>query len=294
MADVAPIVSQTLVPFTVSLLGDIVDDGGITGTLDSSDFTFATGAICGVIPGIVVTAEDSCFFSVNACGPLSWVLTSGSLPFGVRLDPVTGVYTVSSSILLIRGNGPGEFTVTMTDSCGNQITETYYTITNPAPPAAEPAVCCWALGDLWSITTLCAYQGTYGLQRTADGITSTSDAVNSTVIGTSSGQTYFLAFYARSQDSANGVISLGLQFYDSNGDFISFLSVDTDSVPTDWTRFTGNVTAPANAFTASATIRATGHTTGTWCVDIVFVNLTGGYWVLSGIKHYYDPYTAYR
>ncbi len=294
----AAIFAQTLIPWEVSLLGDIDDQGNTTGILNGDSFMFATAPICGVLPQLVVTATSDCFFSSGTitCGPDSvpvWTLTSGTLPFGVRLDPASGVYSVSSSILLIRGSGTNEFTVTMTDICGNEITETYYTISNPTPAPADTS-CCWELGALFSITSNCAYQGTYGLQRTADGVTTTSDAVNTTVINTASGQTYFLSFYAKGSNSADGEMSLGLKFFDSNGAFISFLGVPTTGSPTSWTQFLGNITAPANAVTARPAVRATNHLTGTWCVDQVVANLTGGYWILSGIKHYYDSYTLYR
>ncbi len=294
----AIITAFTWVPWTVGLLGDIVDmdSSTVTGTIDGFSVRGWTNVVAGLNPRIVLAAEDACFFAdSNPCVDPVWTLTSGELPFGVRLDPATGPFSISSSVIIVLGpGGDDDFTVTLTDSCGNNFNLTFHTTTPTTPPAAPTPNCCWNLGALWSITTLCAYQGTYGLQRTADGVLGTSDTTNTITLNTASGQTYFISFWAKGSGGADGLVELGFKFFDVNDNLISALFVPTTGSPTTWTQFLGNITAPANAVTAIPTIRAVGHFTGTWCIDQTYLILTGGYWILSGIKHYYDDYTAYR
>ncbi len=152
----------------------------------------------------------------------------------------------------------------------------------------------WTLGALWTITSFCAKQGMYGLGREADGITGDSDVVNNTPINVDPGQTLFTSFWLKGTVGADGTISFGFSFYDADGAFLSSIFIDSTGFPVYWTQFDGNITVPAFAATAVPTIRATNHLTGIWCVDNVLAVTSGGHFVLSSLKHYYSPYSAFR
>lgn len=161
----------------------------------------------------------------------------------------------------------------------------------PVPP---PVNLQWDLGLLWSISVICAKQGTYGLQRTGDGVHGSSDTTSTSPFTVTPGQTLFTSFWVKAGVNADGVIGFGYSFYNAAGVFLSSSFIETSSFPSAWTQIVGNITTPNFAATAVPVVRATGHLHGIWCVDAVFGLKSGGNWVLSSIKHYYDEYTAYR
>ncbi len=293
-------VQQTWVSWVVTGLGDIadIDPTVANGIIDSIPVAGITSAICGLRIRIQVTAEDTCFFGdENPCTPPVWALSSGTLPTGVTLDPSTGL-TVSSTVILALGNGPGAFTVSLTDSCGDVTYLTYYPVTQvlPPPPTPPDEVLCpsWEVGPLWTVSPLCAHNSTNGLRRVADGITGTSETVSLNPVTVIPGQIYFLEFLLRGSGGANGVVSMGLKFYDSAGAFLSESLVSSTGSPTDWTAFFGNVTVPVDAATAVVFFRATGHLVGTWCVANPFAARADQWFSLSSLRHYYDEYANAR
>jgi len=152
----------------------------------------------------------------------------------------------------------------------------------------------WVPGDLWDIATPCARTGAYGLRRVADGIVGDSSTTSTQQLAVVPGQAYFIEFFVKTTNAANGVISFGLNFYDSAGVFISFLGVDSSGSPADWTMFLGQVTVPLGAATASPAIKATGHTVGTWCTNSIFTCVMDETFTLVSVKHYFSDYSAYR
>lgn len=161
----------------------------------------------------------------------------------------------------------------------------------PIPPPPLPD---WTLGLLWVISTICAKQGTYGLQRTANGITLASNVTSTHSFTVVAGQTIFTSFFVKASVNADGVIGFGYEFYNSAGVLLSTSTIDTTTFPSAWTQVLGNITVPNFAVTAVPIVRATGHTMGFWCVDSVLATRTGGHWSLSSIKHYWSDFTSYR
>ncbi len=296
----AIILTQQWVAWTVGFLGDIVDmdSSTVTGTIDGFTVRGLTNVVCGLTPRIFVAADDACFFpNTNPCEPPVWALSSGTLPTGVTLDPSTGL-TVSSTVILALGNGPGAFTVSLTDFCGDVTYLTYYPVTQvlPPPPTPPDETLCpsWELGPLWTVSTLCAHNSTNGLRRVADGVNGTSETVSLNPVTVTPGQVYFLEFLLRGSGGANGVVSMGLKFYDSAGAFLSESLISSTGSPTDWATFFGNVTVPVDAATAVVFFRAVGHLAGVWCISSPFAARADQWFSLSSLRHYYDNYAAYR
>ncbi len=288
------ILSQVLYPGGFVGLGDVADPGNFVGVINGTTLlTYGNSNIGGYLPRVVVSAEDNCFFT-NPC-VLLWTLVSGPLPPGVTLDPALGVQNGNPNATLTLGHGPGEFIVAVSNECGDT-TQEIFSVSTTAQIVPDPVVCpSWTLGALWTVSVACSKSpNSFGLRRVADGITSTSDATNNTRANVIAGQVYFLEFAARGSGGANGTVSLGLRFYDSAGVEISEALVSSTGSPTDWATYFGNVTVPANASTAVAFFRAVGHTVGTWCVNFPFIARMDTNFVLSGLRHYYDDYTAYR
>ena len=161
----------------------------------------------------------------------------------------------------------------------------------PVPP---PPLLQWTLGALWSISVICAKQGSYGLQRTSNGILGSSDTTSSAPFDVTAGQTLFTSFWVKAGVGANGVIGFGYSFYNSAGVFLSSSFIETSSFPSDWLQIIGNITVPNFAATAVPVVRATGNTTGFWCVDSVQGTKSGGHWTLSSVKHYFSDFVSYR
>lgn len=162
---------------------------------------------------------------------------------------------------------------------------------SPVPP---PTNLQWDLGVCWLISVICAKQGTYGLQRTGDGVHGDSDTTSTSPFTVAAGQTLFTSFWVKAGVNADGVIGFGYSFYNAAGVFLSSSFIETSSFPASWLRIVGNISVPNFAVTAVPVVRATGHLTGIWCVDLVQGTRSGGFFVVSSIKHYYDEYTSYR
>ncbi len=66
--------------------------------------------------------------------------------------------------------------------------------------------------------------------------------------------------------------------------------------PTVWTKFEGTITVPADAVTAVPIVQVIGHLANgsVWCIDDVFAVRSGGNFILSSVKSYWDSYTSYR
>lgn len=161
-------------------------------------------------------------------------------------------------------------------------------------PEPVPTLTAWTLGALWTVSTICAKQGLYGLQRTADGVTSTSDVTATAALDVAPGDILYTAFWAKAGGGANGTISFGFAFYDSSGVLLLSSFVDSSGASTSWTQFIGNITVPPFAVSAIPIVRATGHTAGIWCVDTVYSVISGGNFSLSMLRHYHSPFVSYR
>ncbi len=148
----------------------------------------------------------------------------------------------------------------------------------------------------WSITEACARQGHFGLQHTADG----SDAIANNKISSNNGLTVvagwtlYTYLFIKGSGGADGTVGIGFQFYDVNNIFLSESYIFSSGSPTTWTQFTGNITVPAGAVTAYPIVQVIEHRTGTWCIDDVYSVRSGGQFLISSIKHYFDDYTSYR
>ncbi len=161
----------------------------------------------------------------------------------------------------------------------------------PVPP---PVNLKWTLGALWAISVICAKQGNYGLQRSANGSTGDSDVTSTEPFEVSPGQTLFTSFWVKAGVGADGAIGFGYAFYNSVGTFLSESFITTSSFPADWLQVVGNITVPNFAATAVPIVRALNNLHGLWCVDLVFANKSGGNFSISSLKHYYDRYVEYR
>ncbi len=162
---------------------------------------------------------------------------------------------------------------------------------SPLPP---PTNLKWTLGSLWAVTVICAKQGNYGLQRSANGSTGSSDVTSTEPFAVDPGDTLFTSFWVKAGAGADGTIGFGYSFYDSSAAFLSSQFITTSTFPPDWFQIVGNVTVPNFAATAVPIVRATGHLHGLWCMDLVFANKSGGNFSLSSLKHYWDQYIDYR
>ena len=162
----------------------------------------------------------------------------------------------------------------------------------PIPP---PPLVHWTLGALWQLSTLCANIGVYGIRRTADGVTGSSDVTSTSPFSVTPGITLFTSFFSNSSGGADGQMGFGFAFYDSSSSLISTLFIETvGSPPTSWTQTVGNITVPNFAATAVPIVRSFNHLHGTWCVDSVSAITSGGNFVLSALRHYYSEYQKYR
>ncbi len=155
-------------------------------------------------------------------------------------------------------------------------------------------VIAWTLGDLWTLSVTCALSGAYGLRRTADGVTASSDATSTRPFAVTPGETLFTSFWARSGVGTDGQIGVGYAFRDALGSLLSYSFVETTTAPSVWTQFVGNITVPTLAATATPVIRSFNHLSGIWCVDTLSAFAPGGNFVLSAIKHYYSEYSNIR
>ncbi len=160
----------------------------------------------------------------------------------------------------------------------------------PVPP---PPLLQWTLGPLWSISVICAKQGTYGLQRTANGVDGSSDVTSTAPFDVTAGETLFTSFWVKRGVNADGYISFGYLFYDVNGVFLS-AGLLPGPFPSGWTQYTGNIVVPNLAVSAVPVVRSTSHLHGFFCVDSVLSTRSGGRFSLSSIKHYFSDFTAYR
>ncbi len=153
----------------------------------------------------------------------------------------------------------------------------------------------WTLGALWSLSVTCAKSGTFGLRRTADGITASSDVTSTRPFAVTGNESLFTSFWAKSGGGADGQIGVGYAFRDVGGALLGYSFVETTpGAPTVWTNFVGTITVPLSAVTATPVVRAFNNLAGIWCVDVLSAFAPGGNFVLSAIKHYYDSYSLYR
>lgn len=161
--------------------------------------------------------------------------------------------------------------------------------------AVAPPVTAWTLGALWTNTTVCARSGTYGLQRTGDGVHGDS-TVSTDPIDVEGGLELFAGVYVRASIGADGVIGFGFAYYDSGGILLSINLVSTSTIPTNWLQIADTFVGPAAAVIAIPLIRATGHFNGTWCVDTALVRRAGGQqnFKLSLLRHFWSEYVTDR
>ncbi len=162
------------------------------------------------------------------------------------------------------------------------------------PPVAPPALLAWTLGVLWQVSTICAKNGLYGLQRSGNGVTGSSDVTSTHPFTVGAGDTLYTSFWLKAGVNADGFISFGFVFKDTNGATVSSQFVNGSGFSQTWTQFTGNIVVPFGAVTATAVVRATNHLNGFWCVDSVFAITSGGNFTLSALKHYYSEYELFR
>ncbi len=164
----------------------------------------------------------------------------------------------------------------------------------PAGSGPPVPVIAWTLGALWSLSVTCAKSGTFGLKRTADGITASSDVTSTKPFAVTAGETLFTSFWARSGVGTDGQIGVGYAFRDVANVLLGYSFVETTIAPSVWTQFVGNIAVPTLAVTATPVVRAFNNLAGIWCVDVLSAFAPGGNFVLSAIKHYYDSFTAWR
>lgn len=215
--------------------------------------------------------------------PYTYSISAGTLPTGFTLVASTGI---ASGTPIVAGSS--EFTVLVTDALLN-------TASVACSIDVTDHVCPWNFcGDSWSASASCAMNGTVGLRRVADGVNGSSEVFSANPITVSAGQIYFVEFFLRGSGGADGTISVGFDFYNAAGTYISSLFVNSTGSPVAFTSFTGTVTVPAEAVTAVPVIKATNHLTGVWCIAALFAILTDQFFILSSIRHYFDEYTAYR
>ncbi len=271
-------------PFTVSC-GNPPD--GVAGELYTH--TFPVPSDGGVAPffGALLDLNDDSFVPENVfnnltLSPISPIWTLSGYPAApgvyhfrlVVVDTVSTLETADCTITIAEGTpvGPPEDWL-------------------PVPPVGVPDGT-----HGWDFSGACAHEGSLGLRHRADG---TDEVANSRVAALSditviAGQILYAAFWAKSSGSADGSIGLGFMFYDEDDVFLSEEFVMTDSFPTVFTQFKGTITVPTGAVRATPMVQTIGHLTGTWCIDDVYAIFSGGHFVLSSIKHYFDNYTAYR
>ncbi len=161
--------------------------------------------------------------------------------------------------------------------------------------AVIPPDTAWTLGPLWTNSVICARTGSFGLQRTGDGVHGDS-VVNTTPLVVVAGEMLFASVYVKGGSGVDGTIGFGFAFYDSGGAFLSSAFVDTTGFSTSWVQLARTFTVPTFGVLAIPLIRALNHFTGIWCVDTALVTRAGGSqrWKLSSLKHYWSDYTSYR
>lgn len=162
-------------------------------------------------------------------------------------------------------------------------------------PLVPPVLPAWTLGTLWSVTTLCVKNGLFGLQRTGNGITGSSDVTSNRPIIVSGGTCLFTSFWLKASVGTDGQIGFGYSFYDVNGVFISSLFIQSSGTPpTNWVQLSGNITIPTNAVTAIPVVRSFAQLAGTWCIDSVLGVIAGGNFTLSSLRHWWSERESYR
>ncbi len=102
------VLAQTWITWEVTGLGDIVamDPTLINGTIDGFDVAGITSAVCGLQPEIVVSAEDSCFFSTSntptVLPPSSYPPFPPVWPYLFSTGTIYGRDHLSTNIKMIR------------------------------------------------------------------------------------------------------------------------------------------------------------------------------------------------
>lgn len=169
---------------------------------------------------------------------------------------------------------------------------------NPPDWAPEPPVGTTPPGpnNGWDFSADCAREGAVGLRHRADGTAATGNAktTNLTPLTVEAGWTLYTYLYLKGSGGADGSVGFGFMFYDSDGVFLSEDYITSTGSPTVFTQFKGTITVPTDAVTAIPVVQVIGHLTGTWCIDDVYSIRSGGQFVVSSIKHYFDDYTSYR
>ncbi|MBF0505630.1 MAG: putative Ig domain-containing protein [Nitrospirae bacterium] len=145
-----PITALTTYPLTVT------NDFGTMTCSATVNITCPTLSITTTSPlpgGTVGTGYSTTLASSGSVAPLSWVISSGSLPPGLSLTASTGVISGTPST-----SGSYSFTVQLTDSCsgGRTVSQSYTLQITPPPPTCT----------LTPTSNIVAYNGTTGLTWT--------------------------------------------------------------------------------------------------------------------------------
>jgi hypothetical protein len=162
------------------------------------------------------------------------------------------------------------------------------------PPPPLPA---WTLGALWIQSIICAKNGLYGIQRTANGSLGSSDVTSTVPFSVTAGASLFASFWVKSSVAADGQIGFGLSFYNAANVLIGSTFVETTNPASqyaNWTQVFGNIPVPAFAVTAVPVVRSFSNLHGFWCVDSVFVITSGGNFELSALRHWYSERELFR
>lgn len=162
----------------------------------------------------------------------------------------------------------------------------------PVPP---PPLLAWTLGPLWQLSVICAKNGLFGLQRSANGSLGSSDVTSTKPFAVTAGSTLFTSFFVKGGVNADGQIGFGFSFYNSVGTFISSQFIQTSGTPpSTFTQIVGNIIVPNFAVLAVPVVRSFSNLNGFWCVDSVFAVTAGGNFILAVIKHWWTDYVLFR
>ncbi len=207
----------------------------------------------------------------------------------ITLEPFTAVWSGTPAV-----PGTYPFTLAVVDTVSFEATvDCSITIAEGATPEDHPD---WRPGPGWDFNSTCAHTGGLGLRHVADGTdaVANSKTANLNSITVEAGWVLYVAFWLKGSGGADGTVGFGFMFFDEDDVYISESYVTSNSFPTSWTQFQGNITVPAGAVRAVPVVQTIDHLTGTWCVDDVYTTRGGLHFILSSTKTYFDKYILFR